>query len=307
MSYYTQRHGMRKPINKTYTITPQMYELLFKCCERYYNNIAWKFPDTCQDGFGCCGLDENAFQTALKFEIPDLFLDSYGKPGIPKAYTLYSEETERWDEFDQFALLDYIEFFAQNCRDVDVGSFHSFFGHYHLTCKKTDYIYSQFQSDINDLFEKTGLLYRLTEEKIIERIVENSPLTPAIESRVAQIKEPGTRQLLEEAIALHKMPYPESTRDAVEKIWDAFERLKTYYTTIEKKASASKIVADMADGNQNYTALFNAEFKALTKIGNDYRIRHHETNKIDITDPRYYDYFFNRCLSLIALAIQYLQ
>ena len=103
------------------------------------------------------------------------------------------------------------------------------------------------------------------------------------------------------------MPYPESTRDAVEKTWDAFERLKTYYTTIEKKASASKIVADMADGNQNYTALFNAEFKALTEIGNDYRIRHHETNKIDITDPRYYDYFFNRCLSLIALAIQYLQ
>lgn len=28
---------------------------------------------------------------------------------------------------------------------------------------------------------------------------------------------------------------------------------------------------------------------------------------LDIIDPRYYDYFFNRCLSLIALAIQYLQ
>lgn len=307
MSYYTQRHGMRKPIKKTYTITPQMYELLFKCCERYYNNIAWKFPDMCQDGFGCCGLDENAFRTALQFEIPDLFYDTYGWPGIPKAYTLYSEEKERWDEFDQFALLDYIEFFAQNCRDVDVGSFHSFFGHYHLTCKKTNSIYLQFQSDINDLFEKTGLLYRLTDEKIIERIVENSPLVPEIESKVAQIKEPGTRQLLEEAVALHKMPYPESARDAVEKIWDALERLKTYYTDLDKKASVSKIVGDMADGDPNYIALFNAEFKALTDIGNDYRIRHHETNKIDITNPRHYDYFFNRCLSLIALAIQYLQ
>ena len=102
-------------------------------------------------------------------------------------------------------------------------------------------------------------------------------------------------------------PTVNAHRDAVEKIWDALERLKTYYTTMDKRASASKIVCDMADGDQNYIALFNAEFKALTDIGNDYRIRHHETNKIDITDPRHYDYFFNRCLSLIALAIQYLQ
>lgn len=49
------------------------------------------------------------------------------------------------------------------------------------------------------------------------------------------------------------------------------------------------------------------EFKMLTDIGNKYRIRHHETDRIDITDVRYYDYFFNRCLSLIALAIQYLR
>lgn len=63
----------------------------------------------------------------------------------------------------------------------------------------------------------------------------------------------------------------------------------------------------MANGNQNYIDLFNDEFTTLTKIGNTFRIRHHETNKINITDNRYYDYFFNRCLSLIALAIQYLQ
>ena len=87
----------------------------------------------------------------------------------------------------------------------------------------------------------------------------------------------------------------------------AIERLKTYYATMGKKSSASKIVGDIAGGNLNYIALFNAEFKALTDIGNDFRIRHHETSKIDITDPRHYDYFFNRCLSLIALAIQYLQ
>ena len=29
--------------------------------------------------------------------------------------------------------------------------------------------------------------------------------------------------------------------------------------------------------------------------------------RTQIQDPRHYDYFFNRCLSLIALAIQYLE
>ena len=73
-----------------------------------------------------------------------------------------------------------------------------------------------------------------------------------------------------------------------------------------EKDSADKIINDMADGKQPYITLFTDEFFALTKIGNDYRIRHHEMNKIDITNQRHYDYFFNRCLSLIALALQYL-
>ena len=132
-------------------------------------------------------------------------------------------------------------------------------------------------------------------------------MSPEIIANVDLITELGIHDLLKEAIEKHMQPTVQAHRDAVEKIWDALERLKTYYATMDKKSSASKIVGDMAGGNQNYIALFNAEFKALTDIGNDFRIRHHETNKIDITDPRHYDYFFNRCLSLIALAIQYLQ
>lgn len=63
----------------------------------------------------------------------------------------------------------------------------------------------------------------------------------------------------------------------------------------------------MANSQQDFIKLFDDEFRTLTSIGNDFRIRHHEISKIDITDNRHYDYFFNRCLSLIALAIQYLR
>ena len=76
---------------------------------------------------------------------------------------------------------------------------------------------------------------------------------------------------------------------------------------MKKNESADKVISNMAAGQPAYIELFTAEFKVLTKIGNEYRIRHHETNKIEIMDLRFYDYFFNRCLSLLALAIQYLQ
>ena len=69
----------------------------------------------------------------------------------------------------------------------------------------------------------------------------------------------------------------------------------------------SMIPTASAAQQNSYKTLFSTEFKELTTIGNDFRIRHHETNKIDIVDIRHYDYFFNRCLALIALALQYLQ
>lgn len=175
-----------------------------------------------------------------------------------------------------------------------------------IDCLDSSGIFKNFQKGINEIFIKSGLLYELTNEKIIERIVENSVLTVEIENDFAIVDEIGIRDLLKDAVSLYKTPNPAVRQDSVEKLWDALERLKTYYT-FDKKRSSEKIVNDMANGSDNFASLFNDEFMSLTNIGNRYRIRHHETDKIDIIDARYYDYLFNRCLSLIALAIQYLE
>lgn len=300
MSYYTERHGLRAPIEKTYDITVAMYALIIDCCEKYYKNLTHLFPLKCHDNFTArdyLAFNESAFQNRIKFKIPALFRDEESKVSVPAISS----------EYDQFALLDFIEFMAQNIKDISEGWNNCYRNYWYIDCLKTSKVFSEYQNEINEIFKESGLLYTLTGEKIIERVVENSPLTSEIENNIATVKEKGTRELLTEAVILYKQPYPESQRDAVEKIWDAFERLKTYYTTIDKKHSATKIVNDMAHGQAAYTDLFNAEFKALKDIGNKFRIRHHETDRIDITDTKYYDYFFNRCLSLIALAIQYLQ
>ena len=306
MSLYTERHGMRTPIERTYSISIIAYSRLFDCCSRYFEYLAWKYPAECPDGNGCCGLDFEKFSEDMEFEIPTLFRRE-GRIEKPRSIYNVFEAGSIDDEFDQYALIDLIEFVAQNIRDITRKSYHSFFRHDDLSFGETNEIAKKFIEEINRTFQKVGLLYQLTTNLEVERIEETAILSEKIEKNIQTINEPGLRELLIMAVQKHKSPYPDDQKDAVEKIWDAFERLKTYYIDKKKNESADQIISDMSEGKEAYIKLFTAEFKLLTEIGNNYRIRHHETNKIDITDIRHYDYFFNRCLALIGTAIQYLK
>lgn len=163
-----------------------------------------------------------------------------------------------------------------------------------------------FEQNINLIFEKQRVSFRLSEAGIINQKVDYEVLDNGIEKSINEIKEDGLKELLNEAISLHKRADYSAHKDAVEKIWDALERLKTYNTEFDKKHSLEKIMKDMACQNDAFLKLFDEEFGTLTTIGNSFRIRHHETDKKEIVEQQHYDYLFNRCLSLIALSIQYL-
>lgn len=88
----------------------------------------------------------------------------------------------------------------------------------------------------------------------------------------------------------------------LEKLWDAYERLKTYFSK-NKKVSSEKIVNIIT---VNFDEKFiNDEFKTLTNIGNSYRIRHHEVDKKELTS-KHINYFFFRMMSLIDLCLLFL-
>lgn len=299
VSYYTQRHGLRKPIQKTDIISCDMYGALLSCCKSHFISLAWKFSVQCPDGKGISAVNEKELDTFLKFEVPSLYRNFSGELNVPKEY-------EHINQDDLFSILDLIECIYYYCRSYIKKDYHDFFMHHHLFFNNSPNERNVFRTEINEIFQKTGLQFILTNSGAVERVVDNSILTTEIENNVEQIKELGLKELLQDAITAYKTPHPASRKESVEKIWDALERLKTYYTTMNKKASTIKIVADMSNGQDVFETLFNNEFTTLTKIGNEFRIRHHETDKIEIADKKYYDYFFNRCLSLIALAIQYL-
>ena len=304
MALYSERHGLRNERTKSNNVSLEAYSLLFECCQKYLIYLAWKFPENCPDRKGICNYDKEKLDIDLKFEIPDLFRRD-GVVDRPRKATNIFAGTQQ-DSFNQYALFDYIEYIAKNIKDYRLGDYHGFFSHYHYIFLSTNNISQTFCDEINDLFEKTDLLYKINEHLEIERVNVFGPLSQDVEEKIKNVQEDGLRELLQEAVSLYKSPNPNSMQNATEKIWDAFERLKTYYTSLDKKNSANKVIKNLASSNNDFELMITDEFRTLTNIGNNYRIRHHETDRIEINDPNHYEYLFNRCLSVITLALHYL-
>lgn len=295
---FRERNNMHVEKVCTDKIDKDMYALLINVCDKYILYMANKFPEYCPDyGNVVCGLDLASFEKSLKFQIPGLFYGYDGKVVYPSV-----------DDYDQYALLDYIEYIGGNIKDVTEYDYHTFFQHHHLKLENTEQVFVSFQNEVNEVFELTGLLYTLADSKRVERITTADTQIDESKEKVQTIKEPGLKDLINEAVSFYKHPNPAIYRSAVEKLWDALERVKTFYVPagMDKKKSVETLIKSMANNQQHFFDLFTTEFRTLTEIGNNYRIRHHETDKYDINDDNYYEYFFNRCFALIVLAIKYI-
>lgn len=295
---FRERNNMHVEKVCTDKIDKDMYALLINVCDKYILYMANKFPEYCPDyGNVVCGLDLASFEKSLKFQISGLFYGYDGKVVYPSV-----------DDYDQYALLDYIEYIGGNIKDITEYDYHTFFQHHHLKLENTEQVFVSFQNEVNEVFELTGLLYTLADSKRVERITTADTQIDESKEIVQTIKEPGLKDLINEAVSFYKHPNPAIYRSAVEKLWDALERVKTFYVPagMDKKKSVETLIKSMANNQQHFFDLFTTEFRTLTEIGNNYRIRHHETDKYDINDDNYYEYFFNRCFALIVLAIKYI-
>lgn len=213
--------------------------------------------------------------------INDLVLEDITKFYIPKHY-VGSElvEIKEFSDFKEgtrpFTVFDVIESFNRH------------------TTKS-----SQFRNEINAIFKLNNINVELRNGEVHSTSNKAIGLDDS-----TNINEAGLEELIRTAEDLYnKGEYSY----AVEKIWDAFERIKTYYPTLDKKKSAEKIINDISYGNEHIKKMFDNEFKVLTNTGNSYRIRHHEINKIDISKELHYKYFYKRCLSLISVIVENLQ
>ena len=108
--------------------------------------------------------------------------------------------------------------------------------------------------------------------------------------------------MLEEARKKYLSPDPRLRREALERLWDAWERLKSLDDPADKKRSTGKLL-DKAAAEPTLRKCLEEEARQLTSIGNTFLIRHSEVSKVPIQEIPHVDYLFHRMFSLINLVL----
>ena len=203
---------------------------------------------------------------------------------------------------NQLAIFDSIEFFSQHVSKPSSFSHHSFFQHNHITSFDRETGKAEYQSQVNQLLRRNGHPYELRDNGQVERI--GPPVLDATLRRTQfRTGDSVLDQILETACIKFFDPDIIVRKESLEKLWDAWERIKTLRGSgVQKKESISQILNEVSS-EVNFRKLLENEARELTEIGNNFMIRHAETNKTPITESEQVDYLFHRMFSLIWLIL----
>lgn len=108
-------------------------------------------------------------------------------------------------------------------------------------------------------------------------------------------------ELLLHATQAYRSLEPASRRVAVEKLWDAWERLKTLLAA--NPSVGNKMLLDIAGDEPKFRALLEDDAMQLHGAGNIFHIRHFKTESTEIARIEQYDYLFHRLFALVNLLL----
>lgn len=271
------------------------------------NYLSSDFPENCSDGLGICGFKNELFEDRIKSEIPNIDIPIRRKEELTSVYDdgEFLPTKEIQTKINKYDVLDFIEFCYKHIKEPIQGNYHEFFNHYHLTFIEKHETKEEFRTKINKIFEINGIVFYLNENGEIKRTIHKS-MQLQIDKQF-NTSDIQLNKLVKLANTKFILPKVSDRIYALEKIWDAFERVKTYYIEKNKKQSITELIQLVANGNIKFQELINTECNTLTKIGNEYQIRHFETDKVEITDNKHIDYLFYRMISLINLFLSKLE
>ncbi len=287
--YFSERELGKKQPN-TEEINLNVYNGIITLFKKYKKNFAKDFPEFCSDpGDLICGVDSGSLIAAIQAIVP----------GLNSSVRILYEEKYVPNKYD---VLDFVEFCYDKITDYEEGRYHSYYRHYHLSFSDDTQNKDEFRDEINKLFERNRIIFYLDENGMVKR-----HLPIGLENIVNNFYVNTDDERLNELISfsIEKISNPKESDHilALEKIWDAFERLKTFYIEKNKKKSVEQLIQEISGSTEGYNELLDDEFRELTRIGNSYQIRHFEKDKIQINNFNQIDYLFYRMIALIDLCI----
>ncbi len=284
--YFTDREYGQRPA-MIETVDERVWGGLHSLIETRIGNGAFgfRFPEQCPDGQGPCGCDQQAFARVLRAEVP------------------WIEWPLRFGDVPETpAILDLLEFCASAVGEPIEGFFHSYFRHHHLTWDR-DAGLASFVEDVNLLFRRNGVAFELDAGGRARRLLPQ-PIAETVGWMMFQTGDEETDRLLEAARAHFISPKIENRRDALEKLWDAFERIKTLEPGPNKKAQADALLDRAATPGTGFRDTLAEEARGLTTIGNTFRIRHSEIGQEAVGRPEQIDWLFVRMFAFVRLVLR---
>ena len=280
-------------------ISPTVWAGLVGTVQALINSGAFglRFPERCPDGQAICGCDSDAFAASVIAEMPGL------------AWPLETTCVEG-DGFlsqrqpfapDTLLILDFIEFVYAAVAKPIPGKYHDFFSHHHLTFDQ-ETGQEEFRATVNRIFARNGVAFEMQSAGSIVRV-----LPPVLgEDLKRTLFNTGDRTLdnmLEECRTKFSDRNPLVRREALERLWDAWERLKSLADPSDKKRSV-KIILDAVTSEPSLQVRLEEEATELNSIGNGHLIRHSEVNQVPVIDVDHVDYLFHRLFAMIQLVLR---
>lgn len=275
-------------------ISPTVWAGLVATVQALINSGAFglRFPERCPDGQATCGGDAEALSGAVSAEMPGL------------AWPLETVCIDGEDYFakrqpfapDTLLVLDFIEFVHASSAKPISEKYHDYFSHHHLTFDQ-EAGQEDFRVTVNRIFARNGVAFEMLPNGRIERV-----LPPVLgEELTRTLFNTGDRTLdnmLDECRAKFSDRNPLVCREALERLWDSWERLKSLADPSDKKRSV-KIILDAVTSEPSLRDRLETEARELSSIGNSHLIRHSEISQVPVIDVDQVDYLFHRLFAMI--------
>lgn len=297
MAYFSERELGLKARDE-HEINHTVWGGLVSVIESLINSGAFgiTFSKQCPDGAGVIGTDENQLHLAAKSEIPEISWPLQLATHDPEDFL----SSDKPYTPDTYSILDLIEFCHEHIAEPIPDGFHSFFSHHHLkfdieTGKQ------KFRDRINRIFSRNGIAYELQENGQLIRLAPLVLYEDLIKSKF-NTSDSTLNKMLQESRTKFLDPNISIRREALERLWDSWERIKSLEKPSNKKDSV-KIILDKAANEPDFRSILEEEARKLTDIGNNFHIRHSEVGKLTIKNDNHVDYLFHRLFSMIQLLL----
>lgn len=291
INYFTDREFGYPPASSE-RISVSAWNGIVSLIEKYQLCFAKDFPD---NPIEIKALRQDVFFNNVEGFIP--FLPVQNETLSFKRYNIYSQ-----NDFDNqnvyYSIFDFIEFCFEHIKDYEEQR--TPYGNLKQLLFIDSYEKrSKFHEEINQLFVRNGLSFKLTEKGTIERVL---PLgLPQLKDSIKLFSNETVNSKIEEAWKYILKPKLSDKQTGLEKLWDAYAGIKTLDNEDTKHSIETRIAKICNSTENHFFSHVNTEATRQTKLGNTpFKIRHSETNKIEIENSDFMDLLFYQLLALIC-------